>query len=80
MLILSRKLNESIIIDGKIIVKVLRIDKDTVKLGIQAPPELPVHREEIHQVIEKNKANGIQPNGPKANGPKPNGGVPPQQA
>jgi carbon storage regulator len=55
MLILSRKLNESIIIDGKIIVKVLRIDKDTVKLGIQAPTELPVHREEIYDVIQKNK-------------------------
>ena len=49
MLILSRKLNESIVIDGRIIVKVLRIDKDTVKLGIQAPAELPVHREEIHR-------------------------------
>ncbi len=55
MLILSRKLNESIIIDGRIIVKVLRIDKDTVKLGIQAPAELPVHREEIHQAILKSK-------------------------
>jgi len=55
MLILSRKLNESIVIDGRIIVKVLRIDKDTVKLGIQAPAELPVHREEIHDVIQKNK-------------------------
>jgi carbon storage regulator len=65
MLILSRKLNESIIIDGRIVVKVLRIDKDTVKLGIQAPPELPVHREEIHEVIQKNKlaaeANSAQP-------------------
>ena len=55
MLILSRKLNESIVIDGRIIVKVLRIDKDTVKLGIQAPSELPVHREEIHDVIQKSK-------------------------
>ena len=55
MLILSRKLNESIVIDGRIIVKVLRIDKDTVKLGIQAPAELPVHREEIHEVIQRNK-------------------------
>jgi carbon storage regulator len=67
MLILSRKLNESIIIDGRIIVKVLRIDKDTVKLGIQAPAELPVHREEIHEVIQKNKQAA-------ANSPKPASG------
>jgi carbon storage regulator len=62
MLILSRKLNESIIIDGRIIVKVLRIDKDTVKLGIQAPAELPVHREEVHEAIMRNKqtSNGGQ--------------------
>ena len=45
MLILSRKLNESIIIDGQIVVKILRIDRDTVKLGIQAPAQLPVHRQ-----------------------------------
>ena len=55
MLILSRKLNESIVIDGRITVKVLRIDKDTVKLGIQAPAELPVHREEIHEIIQRSK-------------------------
>jgi len=69
MLILSRKLNESIVIDGRIIVKVLRIDKDTVKLGIQAPSELPVHREEIHDVIQKNKQaalNAGQPPAPKS--------------
>ena len=53
MLILSRKLNESIIIDGRIVVKVLRIEKESVKLGIQAPPEVPVHREEIHDAIQK---------------------------
>jgi carbon storage regulator len=55
MLILSRKLNESIVIDGKIVVKILRIDKDTVKLGIQAPPELSVHRQEIYDLIQRNK-------------------------
>ncbi len=58
MLILSRKINESIIIDGRIVVKVLRIEKDTVKLGIQAPPEMPVHREEIHEAIQKAKRTG----------------------
>ena len=55
MLILSRKLNESIVIDGRIVVKVLRIDRDTVKLGIQAPAELSVHRQEIFDAIQRNK-------------------------
>ena len=62
MLILSRKLNESIVIDGRIVVKVLRIEKESVKLGIQAPPEVPVHREEIHEAIQKGKEK------PKTNG------------
>jgi carbon storage regulator len=62
MLILSRKLNESIVIDGKITVKILRIDRDTVKLGIQAPSELPVHRQEIFDAIQRNKsAQGSAP-------------------
>jgi carbon storage regulator len=55
MLILSRKLNESIVIDGRIIVKILRIERDTVKLGIQAPSELPVHRQEVYDLIQRNK-------------------------
>jgi carbon storage regulator len=62
MLILSRKLNESIVIDGRIVVKVLRIEKESVKLGIQAPPEVPVHREEIHDAIQKGKEK------PRSNG------------
>ena len=53
MLILSRKLNESIVIDGRIVIKVLRIDKDAVKLGIQAPAELAVHRQEIFDLIQR---------------------------
>jgi carbon storage regulator len=61
MLILSRKINESIIIDGRIVVKVLRIEKDTVKIGIQAPSELPVHREEIHAAIQKSKQSSAAP-------------------
>lgn len=55
MLILGRKLNECIIIDGRITVKILRIDRDTVKIGIEAPAEMPVHRQEVFDMIQKNK-------------------------
>ncbi len=55
MLILSRKLNECIVINGCVFVRVLRIDKETVKLGIQAPPEMSVHRQEVFDLIQKRK-------------------------
>lgn len=70
MLILSRKLNESIVIDGQIVVKILRIDRDTVKLGIQAPAQLPVHRQEIHEAILRSHAS---PHGVAVAAPAPNG-------
>ena len=70
MLILSRKINECIVIDGHIVVKILRIDRDTVKLGIQAPAELPVHRQEIYDAIQRGKQQSPQgAGGPGA--PKP---------
>lgn len=53
MLILSRKINESIVIDGRISVKVVRVDGDVVKLGIQAPLEVPVHRQEVYDEIQR---------------------------
>lgn len=69
MLILSRKLNESIVIDGRIIVKILRIERETVKLGIQAPQELQVHRQEVYDMIQRNKQAGGTPPSPKPPGP-----------
>jgi carbon storage regulator len=57
MLVLSRRLNENIIIDGKIVVKVVRIERDTVRLGIQAPVELEVHRQEIYDAIQAGRAS-----------------------
>ena len=54
MLVLSRKTNESIIIDGNITVSVLRVDHDNVRLGIEAPLEIPVLRKEIYEAIKTN--------------------------
>ena len=54
MLVLSRKTNESIVIDGNITVSVLRVDHDNVRLGIDAPLEIPVLRKEIYEEIKIN--------------------------
>jgi len=49
MLVLSRKVGESIIIDGGIIVTIVSIDRGKVRLGVQAPPDVRVDREEVAQ-------------------------------
>ena len=53
MLVLSRKVNENIVIDGRIVVKVVRTEGNFVKLGIEAPADVPVHRQEIYDEIQK---------------------------
>ena len=49
MLVLSRKLNESIVINENIVVTVLGVKGDRVRIGIDAPGEIPVHRQEVHE-------------------------------
>jgi carbon storage regulator len=51
MLVLSRKKNESIIINNDITVTVVEIRGDKVRLGIVAPKEVPVHRQEVYEAI-----------------------------
>jgi len=65
MLVLARKLNQNIIIDGRIVVKVVRMDRDVVKLGIEAPISVPVHRQEVYEEIQRNnKAAASEKPGP----------------
>ena len=56
MLVLSRKKNESIVINDDITIVVVEIRGDKVRLGVEAPKEVPVHRSEVYQAIHRNDA------------------------
>ncbi len=57
MLILTRKLGESIRISDNICITLVEVDGKTVKLGIDAPREISIHREEVYQrLLEENRA------------------------
>ena len=55
MLVLSRRPNERLFIGDKVSIKVVAINKGRVQLGIDAPRELPVHREEVFNTIKARK-------------------------
>ena len=59
MLILSRKSGESIVIAGNIRVKVMRVEGDVVKIGIEAPSSVPVHRQEVYDEIQRNNQQAL---------------------
>lgn len=61
MLILSRKKNESIIINNNITIVVVEIRGDKVRLGIEAPKEIPVHRKEVFDAIQQAKEEERRP-------------------
>ena len=55
MLVLSRQRNESIVIGDNIVITVVDIRGDKVRLGINAPNTVPVHRQEIFDAIQKER-------------------------
>jgi carbon storage regulator len=59
MLILSRKTNQSIVIDGRIVVKIVRVEGEVVKVGIEAPADVPVHRQEVYEEIQRNNREAL---------------------
>lgn len=65
MLVLSRQRDESIIIGENIVITVVDIRGDKVRLGIQAPTEIPVHRQEVYEAIQREnmRAQGLDPEG-----------------
>ena len=52
MLVLSRKFGETIVIGNSITVTVMEVQGDRVRLAVSAPPEVPIHREEVQRKIE----------------------------
>jgi carbon storage regulator len=72
MLVLTRKVNESIIINGNITVTLLEIEGDKVKIGIAAPREVAIFRKELHDGIQAQEklqarlAEGSEPDSFKA--------------
>ncbi len=60
MLVLSRHRDESIIIGDDIKITVIDIRGDKVRLGITAPVELPVHRQEVYEAIQRENRQAVQ--------------------
>jgi carbon storage regulator len=62
VLVLSRKLNQAIMIGDDVRIVVVSVDRDTVKLGIEAPRAVPVHRSEVYEEIQRtNRAAAGEP-------------------
>lgn len=64
MLILSRKPGETVVIDGRIRVKVIRVEGDVVKIGIEAPAEVSIHRQEVYDEIQRSNKEAAAPEQP----------------
>lgn len=68
MLVLSRKKNESIVINNDITIVVVEIRGDKVRLGVEAPKEIPVHRREVYDAIKRSEQQNSENDNPDTNG------------
>jgi len=55
MLVLSRRKGEEIVIGGAICLTILDVRRGTVRVGVEAPPEIPVHRREVQEAIDRDQ-------------------------
>jgi len=59
MLVLSRKKDQSIVINDNVTITIIEIRGDKVRLGVDAPKEVPVHRQEVYDAIKRNDVNPL---------------------
>lgn len=68
MLVLSRKRDERIVIGDNIVITVVDVRGDKVRLGIEAPSEVPVHRQEVLEALRRSAAGETPPKTPPTTG------------
>ena len=78
MLVLSRQRDESIVIGDNIVITIVDIRGDKVRLGIQAPVEIPVHRQEVYDAIQRENMQAAQSDDAKSD-PVSSESVPPDE-
>lgn len=59
MLVLSRKVNESIVVNNDITLTIVEIQGNKVRIGIDAPKDIPVHRQEVQAAIQADAARTV---------------------
>jgi len=63
VLVFTRRRHEAIRIGDRIEIRILRVGRDGVRIGITAPPEIPVHREEVYEEIRAANRAAVAPQG-----------------
>ena len=66
MLVLSRKRDERIVIGDNIVITIVDVRGDKVRVGIEAPADVPVHRQEIADALKRNASPPPQPDTPRS--------------
>ncbi len=66
MLVLSRRPQQSLLIGHNVVITVLEVNGDTVRIGISAPPEVDIHREEVYRDLQRSNEESAKRTGDAA--------------